>query len=80
MRTTVNLDDDVYKTVNQIAHASGRRFGQVLSDLARRGLQSDRASVSTPLDRRFPVFPVPENAPIVSAAHIQQLLDSEEFA
>ena len=77
MRTTVTLDDDVYSTVDQIARASGRRVGQVLSELVRRGLQLDQSSFARPADSRFPVFDVSAGARIVGAAQIQQILDDE---
>jgi hypothetical protein len=38
MRTTVMIDDDVYVKVRQMAEDSGRTFGQVISQLARKGL------------------------------------------
>jgi predicted DNA-binding ribbon-helix-helix protein len=38
MRTTVTIDDDVYVKVKQIAEESGHTFGQVISQLARKGL------------------------------------------
>ncbi|MEP7366970.1 MAG: antitoxin [Acidobacteriota bacterium] len=78
VRTTLTIDDDVYNTIDQIARASGRRMGQVLSELARRGLQSDRVSTPAAPGHRFPVFDVAPDAPIVSAAHIQQILETEE--
>ena len=41
MRTTVMIDDDVYAKVRQMAEDSGRTFGQVISELARKGLLYD---------------------------------------
>jgi hypothetical protein len=41
MRTTVTIDDDVYAKVKQIAENSGRTFGQVISQLARKSLIAD---------------------------------------
>jgi hypothetical protein len=38
MRTTVMIDDDVYVKVRQMSEDSGRTFGQVISQLARKGL------------------------------------------
>ncbi len=38
MRTTVMIDDDVYVKVRQMAEDSGRTLGQVISQLARKGL------------------------------------------
>jgi predicted CopG family antitoxin len=41
MRTTVTIDDDLYVKVKQIAEESGQTFGQVISQLARKGLGAD---------------------------------------
>ncbi|MBV9731386.1 MAG: antitoxin [Verrucomicrobia bacterium] len=38
MRTTVTIDDDLYVKVKQIAAESGHTFGQIISELARKGL------------------------------------------
>jgi hypothetical protein len=77
MRTTVTLDDDVYRAVDRIARISGRRMGQVLSDLTRRGLNLDQSSVAGSPKGRFPNFDVPADARVVSALRIQQFLDAE---
>lgn len=59
MRTTVNLDDDVVRAARSLAREQGRSLGEVLSDLARRGLEP-------PAELRyrgeFPVFLVREGA------------------
>jgi len=41
MRTTVTIDDDLYVKVKQIAEESGHTFGQVISQLARKGLDAE---------------------------------------
>src|ERR1700722_14672389 len=41
MRTTVMIEDDVYATAKQIAENSGRTLGEVISQLARKGLASE---------------------------------------
>jgi hypothetical protein len=38
MRTTIDIDDDVLAAAKDIARAEGRTMGQIISDLARRGL------------------------------------------
>lgn len=59
-----------------LSRASGERFGKVLSVLARRGLkQAD--SPGRRSKRRFPVFDVPANAPLISASRIQRVIDEE---
>ena len=42
MRTTLVLDDDVAFLARELAASSRRSVGQVISDLARRGYQSER--------------------------------------
>jgi hypothetical protein len=63
MCTTVMIDDDVYVKVRQMADDSGRTFGQVLSQLARKGLLSDlsrhsEAKAEPFFDTEAPVFRV----------------------
>jgi len=61
-----------------LSRASGERLGKVLSVLARRGLKwAD--SPPRRSKRRFPVFDVPANAPVISASRIQRLIDEEGF-
>lgn len=38
MRTTLDIDDDVLQAAKELAELRGRTAGQVLSDLARKGL------------------------------------------
>ncbi len=57
MRTTVNLDDDVVRAARSLAREQGRSLGDVLSDLARRGLEPP-TEVRYRAD--FPVFVVRE--------------------
>lgn len=76
VRTTVTLDDDVYEAAMHFSRASGERLGKVLSILARRGLKP--ADSPAPRSaRRFPVFDVPANAPVIPASRIQRVIDEE---
>ncbi len=38
MRTTVDIDDDILAAARDLARAEGKTMGQILSELARRGL------------------------------------------
>ncbi len=61
MRTTLNLDDDVLARARILAMERSTSVGAVVSDLARRGWQSQRVGTSGTL----PVFEVaPDAAPI----------------
>lgn len=40
MRTTLDIDEDVLAAAKELARAEGRTMGEVISDLARKGLTS----------------------------------------
>jgi len=62
MRTTVTIDDDVYVKVKQIAAESGHTFGQIISELARKGLG---AQAQCNPESVIPVFRVMIGAAII---------------
>ena len=71
MRTTVRIDDDVLMAAKSIAASQGRSLGEVLSELARRGLeprQPRRAGV-------VPVFDVDPHAPRLTPEMVREALD-----
>ncbi len=76
VRTTVTLDDDVYEAAMHLSRSSGERLGKVLSTLARRALNPE-SSQSRRSTRRFPVFDVPENAPVIPASRVQRAIDED---
>ena len=60
MRTTIQIDDDVYQAAKSIASADNRAIGKVISDMLRKALfqksyQQDADSI--------PSFRVSESAP-----------------
>lgn len=71
MRTTVSLDDDVFQAAQALAASSGKKLGQVLSQLARRGL---RAETNVARKNGLPVFQVDADAPVIPGNRAQQLL------
>jgi len=74
MRTTLTLDRDVFEAAQALARASGRRLGQVVSELMRRGL---RAQQNPEARSGLPVFPVAANAPIIPSDRARDLLAEE---
>ena len=42
MRTTLDLDADILQTAKELAEARGTTAGKIISDLARKGLESPR--------------------------------------
>ncbi len=71
MRTTVTLDDDVFEAAQAQAQASGKKLGEVLSQLARRGL---RASAQSATPSGLPVFSVQPNAAVIPSSRARDLL------
>ena len=67
----MTLDDDVFEAAKAQSEASGKKLGQVLSQLARRGLRS-----SWPASRKgdLPVFKVRPDAKIIPSSRAKELL------
>jgi hypothetical protein len=75
VRTTLHLDDDVYRAARSLAAARGEGLGAVVSALARKGLA---APVSGGRKHRgFPVFEVPAEAPPVTREMVRAALEDE---
>jgi hypothetical protein len=72
MRTTVNIDADVYRAAASLATERKSTLGRVLSDLARRGL-----APSGKIRERggFPVFDVPAGAPPITSEMVREAED-----
>ncbi len=72
MRTTVNIDEDILCAAKDISEREGRSTGQVLSDLARIGLEKSKG----PVKKRngIPVFPK-KSEKVVTMQFINQLRD-----
>jgi hypothetical protein len=73
MRTTVTLDNDVFEAAQAQAKASGKRLGEVLSELARRGLQRSM----TGSRGKLPVFKVRAGAAIIPSSRAKEILNEE---
>jgi hypothetical protein len=74
MRTTITVDNDVFEAAQAQARASGKRLGQVISQLARRGL---RASAGTAKRTGLPVFKVSGSAAVIPSSRAKEMLDED---
>jgi hypothetical protein len=59
MRTTLSIDPEILSAARQIAAARSKSIGEVISELARRGLEARGRSSSR---QGFPVFKVSNGA------------------
>jgi hypothetical protein len=75
MRTTVNLDEDVLQAARELAAQRGSTIGQVLSELARRGLRPEREPEAS--RGGVPLLPPREGAGPVTLESVRRLLDEE---
>jgi hypothetical protein len=71
MRTTLNLDPDVAQAARALARARAQSLGQVLSDLARRGLASEAAGAPHSASG-FPVFQLSPGARPLTLEAVKQ--------
>jgi len=74
MRTTLTLDPDVMSAARQIARARSKSIGEVISELARKGLET-RGKVKS--RQGFPVFQVSKNAAPLTPEDIHRAEDEE---
>jgi len=74
MRTTINLDDDVFEQVKQYASSRSVALGRAASDLIRRGLNSP---IQTKAVNGIQVVVLPEGSPTVDSSRVKSLLEEE---
>lgn len=74
MRTTLQIEDDVLQAARSLAQTESKSLGQVISELARKGLhpqhrEGDRSG--------FPVFNVPSDAFPITLERVKQAEESD---
>ncbi|MGI9088873.1 MAG: hypothetical protein ACR2HH_14210 [Chthoniobacterales bacterium] len=76
MRTTITLDDEAYEAAVTLSKTSGKRLGEVISQLIRRAIQTPESSPRKS-GKRFPVFEVPHGTPMISLRAIRKAWEEE---
>jgi hypothetical protein len=75
MRTTLDIEDDVLQAAKELAQRNGRTAGQMLSDLARQGLNASATKRRSGLRSGVPVLP--SRGELVTLEHVQKIQDDE---
>ena len=75
MRTTLDIEDDVLQAAKELAQRNGGTAGQVISDLARRGLSAPTTKRRPGLRGGVPVLP--SRGEIVTLEHVKKMQDQE---
>jgi hypothetical protein len=70
MRTTLNLEDDVFDLLRQYAESRALALGKAASELVRRGLE---APTPTRIVNGFVVFDVPADSSPITSKRVKQL-------
>jgi hypothetical protein len=74
VRTTLNLDDDVYQAVASLSQSSGHSLGKVLSEVARRGLKPRPMKKTR---KGLPTFDVPDDAAMIPGMLAYKIIADE---
>ena len=74
MRTTLHIDDDVYRAAKNIAEAEGKSVGEVLSSLARKGLAPGNYATD---EEGVPAFMVSDNAAPLTMQMVKKALEED---
>jgi hypothetical protein len=77
MRTTIDIEDDILQAARELSQRENRTIGQVISDLARRGLAAPRLTAKTRQVTRGGVPLLPSRGEIITLEHVQRLRDEE---
>jgi hypothetical protein len=75
VRTTLSLDDDVFREVKAYAESRDVAIGKAVSELVRRGLH---APLQTRVVNGFHVVDLPSGSPAVTAEDVKKLQDELE--
>ena len=75
MRTTLTIDDDVLAVAKELAEQRGAAVGEVISELSRLGLESQRRQLTR--SGRIPTFAPRPNAPAITMDAVNSALDDE---
>jgi hypothetical protein len=84
MRTTLDIDDDVLQAAKELARAQNKTAGQVLSELARKGLTqpetgfAEEATSSFEMDNGWYQLPNREGV-VITKELVDRLIEGADF-
>jgi hypothetical protein len=75
MRTTLDIDDDVLQAAKELGGMQRKTAGQMLSELARKGLEP---TATYTIRNGVPVIPHRPGTPLITNADVRRWLDEDE--
>ncbi len=79
MRTTLDIENDILYAAKDLARREKKTIGQMISDLARRGLTGPPASAAREPKAVFGFRPFPKEGRVVSNEMINKLREDGEY-
>jgi len=79
MRTTLDIEDDVLSAAKVLARREKKSAGQVISELARKGLVGNSAPAAKEPKPHYGFRPFPKEGRIVSDELIDKLREDGEY-
>ncbi len=79
MRTTLDIEDDILFAAKDLARREKKTAGQIISELARRGLAGSPASATGEPKATYGFRPFPREGRIVSNELINKLREDGEY-
>jgi uncharacterized heparinase superfamily protein len=78
MRTTLEIDDDVLGAAKELAAREKKTAGQVISELARKGIQRHRGKNASKVRNGFEILPADNR--VVTPELVQKILEESSEA
>jgi hypothetical protein len=79
MRTTLDIDDDILQAAKELAKAEKKTAGQVLSELARKGLTSAPAAAEPEFELRDGWYTLPSRGGVVTKEQVDRLIEEADL-
>lgn len=79
MRTTLDIEDDVLFAAKDLARREKKTAGQIISELARKGLAGASASATSEPRATYGFRPFPKEGRVVSNELINKLREDGEY-
>lgn len=79
MRTTLDIADDILLAAKDLARREHKTAGQVISDLARKGLTGGPAATAAEPKATYGFRPFPKEGRVVSNEMINKLREDGEY-
>jgi hypothetical protein len=78
MRTTLEIDDDILGAAKELALHQKKTAGKVISELARRGIQTQRGKVRQKIRNGFEILPGDDR--VITPQLVQKILEESSEA